>query len=144
MTIIIVYYIKLFLLLTLVKTETRRNESFTRPGTYNSSLEANNKHKNSLRNSPIPIREARIVNTVSPKMSPVNKSFIPPRTPIVSEATSTMTNKYKSLSYDEKKNPFANDEDEEQDDDENNPFNPFNSDKMKEDDYNKNLNPFAS
>lgn len=98
--------------------------------------------KNSNKTSPVPIKEARIVNnTASPKMSPINKSFIPPNTPIVSDISTTVTKQSKSIDYDERKNPFADAEDE--DDDKNNPTNDGTS-SNDDDDYNKNLNPFAS
>ncbi|KAK0086649.1 hypothetical protein PV325_013769 [Microctonus aethiopoides] len=134
---------------TLVKSETRRNDPFARPDIYSTSLEANITNtstgsmlKNSNKTSPVPIKEARIVNnTASPKMSPINKSFIPPNTPIVPDISTTVTKQSKSIDYDERKNPFADEEDE--DDDKNNPTNDGTS-SNDDDDYNKNLNPFAS
>lgn len=82
---------------------------------------------NTRRESPIPIREARIINNPTPKSSPAEKAFIPPKTPIVP------SNPFKE-DYDESKNPFADD-----DDDKNNPFkDDYN------DDYDKNLNRFSN
>lgn len=134
-----------------VKSESRRidpfavddRRNFTKPDVYSSSLEANitstgsglsTPRTNSRKSSPVPIREARIMNNQSPKMSPINKAFIAPRTPIVPANDSG--------DYDEKKNPFAEEAD---DDDKNNPFNEDDDTiSSREDDYNKNLNPFSS
>lgn len=118
--------------------------SFPKSDLYSSSLEANisgtasdisTPRGNSRKASPIPIREARILNSTTPKSSPIQKSYIPPKTPIVS------SNPFGIDDYDESKNPFSEDKD-----DDTNPFkdnddtNPFNDD---DDDYNKNLNPFG-
>ena len=83
-----------------------------------------------MRASPIQIKEARIINSFTPKSSPAKKSFIPPKTPIVA------SNPFHGDDYEEAKNPFA---DEKDDGDEKNPF--MND---TDDDYDKNLNPFAS
>ncbi|XP_046491290.1 vacuolar protein sorting-associated protein 11 homolog isoform X2 [Neodiprion pinetum] len=83
--------------------------------------------RSSRKGSPIPIREARILNISSPKMSPAQKTFIPPKTPIVP------LNPFTGDGYDESKNPFAEDNNTVEDD-------PF----QEDDDYDKNLNPFAS
>ncbi|XP_008204135.1 vacuolar protein sorting-associated protein 11 homolog isoform X1 [Nasonia vitripennis] len=132
----------------LVKTEQRRNDPFSSQSTssnllcainkqdvYSSSLEANiagssfSTPQNSTRKeSPVPIREARIINNPTPKSSPAEKAFIPPKTPIVP------SNPFIE-DYDESKNPFA----EEDDDDKNNPFKDD-----YDDDYDKNLNRFTN
>ncbi|XP_046409664.1 vacuolar protein sorting-associated protein 11 homolog isoform X1 [Neodiprion fabricii] len=83
--------------------------------------------RSSRKGSPILIREARILNISSPKMSPAQKTFIPPKTPIVP------LNPFTGDGYDESKNPFAEDNNTAEDD-------PF----QEDDDYDKNLNPFAS
>lgn len=87
----------------------------------------------------MPIREARILNSTTPKSSPIEKSFVSMKTPIVS------SNPFETDDYDESKNPFANDDD---DDDANNPFkddddNDNDRAGNDDDDYNKNLNPFG-
>ena len=74
------------------------------------------------RESSIAIHEGNINNS-TPKSSPAEQTFIPPKMPIM------VSNPFKEQ-YDESKNPFA------EDDDKNNPF----SDDY--DDYDKNLNPF--
>ncbi|XP_024946618.1 vacuolar protein sorting-associated protein 11 homolog isoform X2 [Cephus cinctus] len=139
---------------TLVKTEPRRlgNEIsaaipmsndrgrlFPKPDIYSSSLEANisgtgsnistPKLASSRKASPIPIREARILNNSTPKSSPAQKSFIPPKTPIAP------TNPFTGEEYDEAMNPFSEDKDDDV----------HNSVKNDDaDDYDKNLNPFSS
>lgn len=128
----------------LITEERLRN--FTKPDVYSSSLEANisgtgsglsTPRGNSARASPVPIRKARILNGSTPKSSPIEKSFVPPRTSIVS------SNPFEA-DYDESKNPFANDDD---DDDATNPFrdddNNDNDKAGNEDHYNRNLNPFS-
>lgn len=107
--------------------------SINKPDVYSSSLEANitssdftKPQTSSRKESPIPIREAKIINNPTPKSSPADKAFIPPRTPIVP------SNPFKD-EYDESKNPFAED-----DGDENNPFRDD-----YDDDYDKNLNRFT-
>ncbi|XP_029051219.2 vacuolar protein sorting-associated protein 11 homolog isoform X3 [Osmia bicornis bicornis] len=115
-----------------------RLRSFPKSDLYSSSLEANisgtgsgisTPRGNSRKASPVPIREARILNN-TPKSSPIQKSFvtIPPKTPI------TPSNPFEADDYDESKNPFSEANDY---DDDKNPF------KDDEDDYNKNLNPFG-
>lgn len=120
---------------TLAKSETRQTiighndflRAINKPDIYSSSLEANiTGSGQSSRASPIQIREAKIVNSVTPKSSP-QKNFIPPKAPIIP------SNPFKEDDYDEAKNPFAED-----DNDDTNPF------KDDIDDYDKNLNPFAS
>lgn len=107
-----------------------------KPDIYSSSLEANisgpasgtsTPRTSSRRGSPIPIREARILNNPSPKLSPAQKNFIPPKAPI------TTSNPFGRDSYDESKNPFAEDDDHT----ENKPYD-------GNDDYDRNFNPFAS
>jgi len=87
--------------------------------------------------SPVPIREARILNSTTPKSSPVERLFVPPKTLIVP------SNPFETDDYDESKNPFANDDD----DDATNPFKDDNNDNdgtsKDDDDYNRNLNPFG-
>ncbi|XP_051174547.1 vacuolar protein sorting-associated protein 11 homolog [Leptopilina boulardi] len=125
---------------TLVKSENRRivdNNDYlramTKPDIYSSSLEANisgsGGMSSSLKASPIQIREAKIMNSTSPKLSPVQKNFIPPKTPLIPS-----NNPFKDDDYDEAKNPFAEDDGDDK--------NPFKND--IDDDYDKNLNPFAS
>ncbi|KAK9307140.1 hypothetical protein QLX08_002461 [Tetragonisca angustula] len=141
---------------TLGKTETRRSHdnynaalddrlrSYPKSDVYSSSLEANisgmvsdisSSWGNSKKTVPVPIKEARILNSTTPKSSPIQKSYVPPKTPIVP------SNPFGTDDYDESKNPFS----EDNDDDITNPFkdnedtNPF---KDNDDDYNKNLNPF--
>lgn len=132
---------------SLVKTERRgidvsnaqSNEflrSIAKPDIYSSSLEANitgsgvssSSRENLTKGSPIQIREAKIMNSSSPKSSPIQKSFVPPKAPLVP------SNPFKEDDYDEAKNPFAEDD--------GNDKNPFKDD--ADDDYDKNLNPFAS
>ncbi|XP_076184053.1 vacuolar protein sorting 11 [Ptiloglossa arizonensis] len=104
----------------------------------NSTLEANvsaagssnsTPRGNSRKVSPVPIREARILNSTTPKSSPIQKSFVPPKTPIAP------SNPFKVNEYDESKNPFFEGKDNDND------KNPFKDD--DDDDYNKNLNPFS-
>lgn len=111
--------------------------SFPKSDLYSSSLEANisgtgsgisTPRGNSRKESPVPIREARILNNTTPKSSPIQKSFVPPKTPI------TPTNPFETDDYDESKNPFS--EAYNYDDDKN----PFKDD---EDNYNQNLFPFG-
>lgn len=97
---------------------------------YSSSLEANitgsgfsSIQTNSRKESPTPNREARINNNLTPKSSPADKAFVPPKTPLV--PSNPFVNE-----YDESKNPFAEDD-----------KNPFNDDD-DDDDYDKNLNRF--
>lgn len=137
---------------TLGKTEIRRPHdnfsaatddrlrSFPTSDVYSSSLEANISNTgssgistprgNSRKASPVPIREARILNSSTPKSSPIQKSFVPPKTPIVP------TNPFEVDDYDESKNPFSKDDN---DDD----ANLVNDNDDDDDDYNKNLNPFS-
>ncbi|XP_012258670.2 vacuolar protein sorting-associated protein 11 homolog [Athalia rosae] len=138
---------------TLVKSEPRRAGSdsshtvvvpipegrlrvFAKSDIYSSSLEANisesasgssTTRTSSRKASPIPIRDTRILNNPSPKMSPAQKNFIPPKAPIAS------LNPFKRDLYDESKNPFAEDDGTEE-------IQSF----SKDDDYDKNLNPFTS
>lgn len=122
-----------------------RVRSFPKSDLYSSSLEANisgagsgisTPRGNSRKASPVPIREARILNSTTPKSSPVQKSFVPPKTPIMP------SNPFETDDYDESKNPFFKD-----DNDVTNPLkdendtNPFKDN--EDDDYNKNLNPFG-
>lgn len=129
---------------TLITEERYRN--FAKPDVYSSSLEANisgtgsglsTPRGNSAKASPVPIREARILNSTTPKSSPIEKSFVPPKNPIVP------SNPFETDDYDESKNPFANDDD----DDANNPFKDDddndNDADNDDDDYNRNLNPFG-
>lgn len=110
--------------------------SIAKPDIYSSSLEANitgsgvssSSRENLTKGSPIQIREAKIMNSSSPKSSPIQKSFVPPKAPLVP------SNPFKEDDYDEAKNPFAEDD--------GNDKNPFKDD--ADDDYDKNLNPFAS
>lgn len=140
------------------KTETHRSydnyntvaddrlRSYPKSDLYSSSIEANisgtindisSPRGNSKKAVPVPIKEARILNSTTPKSSPVQKSYVPPKTPIVP------SNPFGADDYDESKNPFA----EDKDDDTTNPFkdnddtNPFKNN--DDDDYNKNLNPFG-
>ena len=113
---------------------------------YSSSLEANisgtgsglsTPRGNSAKASPVPIREARILNSTTPKSSPIDKSF-------VSKIPNVPSNPFETDDYDESKNPFANDDD----DDANNPFkddddNDNDRAGIDDDDYNRNLNPFG-
>ncbi|XP_017787997.1 PREDICTED: vacuolar protein sorting-associated protein 11 homolog [Habropoda laboriosa] len=126
---------------TLVKPETRRPynnlptaaddrlRSFSKPD-QSSSLEANisatgsgisSPRENLRKTSPVRIREARILNSTTPKSSPIQKSFVPPKTPTVP------SNRIKIDDYNESKNPFFKKES----DDSTNPFkkntNPFNT-----------------
>lgn len=71
---------------------------------------------NVKRGSPLPIH-SRIINKITPNSSPAKTSL-----------------KSKKNDYDESKNPFANDDDEEDDD----ATNPFKND-CDDDDYNKNI-----
>lgn len=76
------------------------------------------------------------MNSTTPKSSPIEKSFVPPKNPIVP------LNPFEADDYDESKNPFANDDD----DDANNPFKDDDDNYAvgnDDDDYNKNLNPFG-
>lgn len=126
---------------TLVTEE--RFRSFAKPDVYSSSLEANISGTGSGlstprgKASPVPIREARILNSTTPKSSPIEKSFVSPKTPIV------LSNPFETDDYDESKNPFANDDD----DDATNPFKDDDDNDSdgasKDDDYNRNLNPFG-
>lgn len=128
---------------TLITEE--RYRSFAKPDVYSSSLEANisgtgsglsTPRGNSTKASPVPIREARILNSTTPKSSPIEKSFVLPKNPIVP------LNPFETDDYDESKNPFANDDD----DDANNPFKDDDDNNAvgnDDDDYNKNLNPFG-
>ncbi|XP_076240073.1 vacuolar protein sorting 11 isoform X2 [Calliopsis andreniformis] len=130
---------------TLGKSETRRPHdnfpataddrlrSFAKSDVYSSSMEANISNTgsgistprgNSSKASPVPIREARILNSSTPKSSPIQKTFVPPKTPIVP------TNPFETDDYDESKNPFSGDKDDDDVDDDD------------DDDYNKNFNPF--
>lgn len=116
---------------------------------YSSSLEANisgagsglsTPRGNSAKASPVPIREARILNSTTPKSSPIEKSFVS------SKASIMPSNPFETDDYDESKNPFANDDDD--DDDANNPFkddddNDNDRAGNNDDDYNRNLNPFG-
>ncbi|XP_058799921.1 vacuolar protein sorting-associated protein 11 homolog isoform X5 [Phymastichus coffea] len=106
--------------------------SLNKPDIYPSSLKANitgsdirTPQATSRKESTIPIREAKIINNPTPKSSPADKAFIPPKTPIVP------SNPFKE-EYDESKNPFA------EDDDKNNPFNDD-----YDENYDKNLNRFS-
>ncbi|XP_070156564.1 vacuolar protein sorting-associated protein 11 homolog isoform X1 [Polyergus mexicanus] len=128
---------------TLITEE--RYRSFAKPDIYSSSLEANisgtgsglsTPRGNSAKASPVPIREARILNTTTPKSSPIEKSFVPPKNPIMP------LNPFETDDYDESKNPFADDDD----DDANNPFidnDDNDATGNDDDDYNRNLNPFG-
>ncbi|KAL2740379.1 vacuolar protein sorting-associated protein 11 isoform X1 [Vespula squamosa] len=116
-----------------------RIRSFTKPDVYSSSLEVNisgtgsdisTPRGNSRKASPIPIREARILNNTTPKSSPIQKFFEPPKAPIVP------INPFLADDYDESKNPFSEDK---YDDDKN----PFKDDDDDDNDYDKNLNPFG-
>ncbi|XP_017759291.1 PREDICTED: vacuolar protein sorting-associated protein 11 homolog [Eufriesea mexicana] len=126
---------------TLGKTEIRRHDFFTitddrlrsfpKTDLYSSSLEVNISDTAS--------------NSTTPKSSPIQKSYVPPKTSIVP------SNLFATGDYDESKNPFA----EDKDDDDSYSFkgddtNPFKDDDTKnpfrdndDDDYNKNLNPFS-
>lgn len=113
-----------------------RMRAFAKADIYSSSLEANmsgptsgtsTPHTSSRKGSPIPIREARILNNPSPKMSPAQKSFIPPKAPIAP------LNPFQGDGYNESLNPFADDDDAE-----------ASNYHQEDDDYDKNLNPFAS
>lgn len=113
-----------------------RTRNFPKADIYSSSLEANisgtgsglsTPRTSSRKASPVPIREARIVNNPSPKSSPAHKSFVPPRTPIVP------TNPF--VDYDEKMNPFAEEAEE---------VDKTNLGDENKNDYNEELNPFAS
>ncbi|XP_076642334.1 vacuolar protein sorting 11 [Halictus rubicundus] len=84
---------------------------------------------NSRKDSPVPIGHLTIMNKTPPKSSPLQKSFVLPKTPV-------STNPFET-EYDESKNPFAGDED---DDDEKDIDN---NDDDDDKDYNKNLNPFT-
>ncbi|XP_046752959.1 vacuolar protein sorting-associated protein 11 homolog isoform X2 [Diprion similis] len=118
---------------TVIPIPEGRLRVLAKPDIYSSSFDASlsrptsgtSTPRSSRKGSPIPIREARILNIPSPKMSPAQKTFIPPKTPIVP------SNPFTGDGYDESKNPFA--EDKVEDD-------AFQDD----DDYDKNLNPFAS
>ncbi|XP_033330810.1 vacuolar protein sorting 11 [Megalopta genalis] len=110
-----------------------RLRSFPKSEIYSSSLEANisgtgsdvsTPRGNSRKASPVPIKYLTILNNTPPKSSPVQKSFVPPKTPVSTNPFDT--------EYDESKNPFAGDEDDDED---------INNDDDK--DYNKNLNPFT-
>ncbi|XP_043279403.1 vacuolar protein sorting-associated protein 11 homolog [Venturia canescens] len=112
-----------------------RPRNLVKPDIYSSSLEANisgavsgssTPRTNSRRASPVPIREARIMNNPSPKSSPANKSFVPPKTPIVP---------MNPFEYDESMNPFAEEAEE--------AGKLISADENKND-YNEDLNPFAS
>lgn len=127
---------------TLITEE--RFRSFAKPDVYSSSLEANISGTGSgLSTSrgkalPVPIREACILNSTTPKSSPIEKSFIPSKTLIVP------SNPFETDDYDESKNPFANDDD----DDATNPFkddddNDNDGVSKDDDDYNRNLNSFG-
>ncbi|XP_054007633.1 vacuolar protein sorting-associated protein 11 homolog isoform X2 [Hylaeus anthracinus] len=114
-----------------------RLRSFPKPDVYSSSMEGNSggmnvstSRENSRKVSPVPIREARILNSSTPKSSPIQKAFVPPKTPIVPSKL------FKTNDYDESKNPFSEEKDEDH-------LNPFNDDDADDDDYNKNLNPFG-
>lgn len=127
--------------------------SFPKSDVYSSSLEVNisdtasntsTPRGNSRKASPVPIKEARVLNSTTPKSSPVQKSYVPPKTPIVP------SNLFTTGDYDESKNPFSEDKDDDDSysfkDDDTNPFkdddtNPFKDN--DDDDYNKNLNPFS-
>ena len=113
--------------------------AIAKPDIYSSSLEANitgsgsglsTPRGNSKRASPVQIKEARIINSASSRSSPAQKSFVLPKTPIAP------SNPFVGEDYDEAKNPFA---DEKDDEDEKNPFKDD-----TDDDYDRNLNPFAS
>ncbi|XP_076626733.1 vacuolar protein sorting 11 [Colletes latitarsis] len=117
-----------------------RLRSFPKSDVYSSSLEAYTSgaggsviptsRGNSMKVSSVPIKEARILNSTTPKSSPIQKSFVPPTTPIVPFKPS------KTNEYDESKNPFFGDDD----------VNAVNNDDYDDDDddyYNKNLNPFT-
>lgn len=130
-----------------------RLRNFTKPDVYSSSLEANisgtgsgrsTPRVSSAKASPVPIREARILNSSTPKSSPIEKHFVPPKNSIVP------SNPFETDDYDESKNPFAQDVDDDDDDDANNPFkDDVDNDNGKagngddEDHYNRNLNPFS-
>ncbi|XP_015430212.1 PREDICTED: vacuolar protein sorting-associated protein 11 homolog [Dufourea novaeangliae] len=136
------------------KTETRRPvdnvpaaaedrlRSFPKSDVYSSSLEANisgtgsgvsTPRGNSKKASPVPMRYLPMLSNTPPKSSPVQKSFVPPKTPIVS------TNPFETDNdSDQSKNPFADDID----DDEEDCVNTVNDDNDDED-HNKNLNPFC-
>ncbi|XP_034943521.1 vacuolar protein sorting-associated protein 11 homolog [Chelonus insularis] len=126
----------------LVKTEKvdhfsgneRRNMG--KPEVYSTTLEANISSTSGVSNvvkvnpsksSPLPIRDANIANNSS-RISPANKAFVTPKTPIIPTNPES--------EYDERKNPFAKDP--------NNPFDEDDDDEDEDDNYNKNLNPFAS
>lgn len=139
---------------TLVKNETRRADPFAieeqrKPAEiYSSSLEANISKSGrstpksmSSKSSPVAIREARTVNSQTPKASPASRSFAAPKTPIVT------SNPFEtSDNYDEKKNPFAENDnpfsENDHDDDDNDANESIAS--LKADDYNQDLNPFAT
>lgn len=113
--------------------------SFTKPDVYSSSLEVNisgtgsgisTPRGNSRKASPVPIREARILNNITPKSSPIQKFFVVPK------PSTVPVNPFKVDDYDESKNPFSEDKD---DDDKN----PFKDDDDEDNDYDKNLNPFG-
>lgn len=94
---------------------------------------------NSTKASPVPIREAHILNSTTPKSSPIEKPLVSSKIPIVP------SNPFETDDYDESKNPFANDDD---DDDANNPFKDDDDNDNgrvcnDDDDYNRNLNPFG-
>lgn len=152
--------IRIFVIMLTGKTELRRGgydiplpteerlRSFPKPDVYSSSLEANitgtgsgisTPRGNSSKASPVPIREAHILNSNTPKSSPIEKLFIPPKKSIVP------SNPFETDDYDESKNPFAEDDD----DDTNNPFKDAEDNdndgvgNNDEDNYNKNFNPFG-
>jgi len=143
-------------------TDDRFGRGFTKPDVYSSSLEANisgagsglsTPRSNSAKASPVAIRKARILNSNTPKLSPIERSFVSSKIPIV-PSNPFETDDYDESknpflndnNYDESKNPFANDDDV--DDDANNPFKDDDDNDNDEadnddDDYNKNLNPFG-
>ncbi|CAK9817084.1 Vacuolar protein sorting-associated protein 11 homolog [Anthophora quadrimaculata] len=97
-----------------------------------SSLEANifgtgsgisSPRGNARKASPVRIREARILNSTTPKSSPIQKTFAPLKTP---------TNRYKIDDYNESKNPFF----QKKGDDSTNPF------KEDTNPFSKSTNPF--
>ncbi|XP_078033958.1 vacuolar protein sorting 11 isoform X1 [Augochlora pura] len=111
-----------------------RLRSFPKSEIYSSSLEANisgtgsdvstTPRGNSRKASPVPIKYLTVLNNTPPKSSPVQKTFVPIKTLVSTNPFDT--------EYDESKNPFAGDEDDEED---------VSNDDDK--DYNKNLNPFT-
>lgn len=120
-----------------------RVRSFTKPDLYSSSLEVNisgtgsgisTPRENSRKASPVSIREARILNSTTPRSSPIYKTLDAPRTSVAP------TNPFKTDDYDDSKNPFS----EDKDNDDKNPFKDDDDIVDDDNDYDKNLNPFGS